>query len=452
MHSMKTKNILGLLLLILISCTYVVAQGQVLTFKEAVNIALKENVSIKSQYNQLQTFQAQRLNNRAQYLPNVGISGGGSRTDGQQINNQTGVGENITSDYFQAGLGASMSLFNGMSRIANLKSANANIEAQSYSIARNKQQIIVDVANQYLQVLLDQELLKISQQNLETQKKLLEQIRTFKELGIRPITDLYNQEAQVKNLEVQVLRSENALRNDKSILAQILQIEPVLDFEVVYPDWDVNTINMEGIDLTSLYEKALANRSDLMQMKTQEQSLKYQIRSATSGYFPSLNIFANYGSFYQNTKGAENVPSFSDQFVDLNPQLQYGFSFNIPIFDQFRAKNSRVAARMQFVNAQNSTSNLEKTVKIDIQRSYQNFNDATTNYSASQAQLRAADLAFKTQKESYELGGSNQVELSQANQLYIQALASKTQAELTLLFQKIMLDYNVGTLRYEDIP
>jgi outer membrane protein len=229
-------------------------QEQVLTFKEAVEIALKENVNIKSQYNQLQTIGAQRLNNKAQYLPSVSISGGGSRTDGQQINNQTGVGENITSDFFQAGIGARLPLFNGMSRISNLKSSHADFHGQEHSIARSKQQVIVDVANQFLQVLLDQELLKISQQNLETQKKLLEQIRNFKEVGTRPITDLYNQEAQVKNLEVQVLRSQNALRNDKSILAQILQIEPVLDFQVVNPNWDVNSINLKGIELNNLYE------------------------------------------------------------------------------------------------------------------------------------------------------------------------------------------------------
>ena len=304
----------------------------------------------------------------------------------------------------------------------------------------------------FLQVLLDQELLKISQQNLITQQELFEQIKNFKEVGTRPITDVYNQEAQVRNLEVQVLRSRNSLRNDKALLAQILQIEPILDFELVYPDWDVNAISLDGVNLDSLYQQAAINRSDIQQFETQETSMKYQIRAANSGYFPSVALFVNYGSFYQNTIGEENIPSFSDQFVDLNPKFQYGFNFSIPIFDRFQTRSNRVAAKMQYDNARNNTNNLKKTVKIDVQRSYQNFMDAITNYNASQAQLKSADLAFKTQKESYELGASNRVELSQANQLYIQAVASQAQAELTLLFQKIILDYNVGTLRFEDIP
>lgn len=446
------KNSIGLMFLLTIAWSQVVAQEQILTFKEAVEIALKENVNIKSQYNQLQIIQAQRLNNRAQYLPSVGISGGGNRTDGQQINNQTGVGEDITSDFFRAGIGANLPLFNGLTRISNMKSSNEDFDAQGYSITRSKQQVIVDVANQFLQVLLDQELLKISQQNLETQQKLLEQIRNFREVGTRPITDLYNQEAQVKNLEVQVLRSRNALRNDKAILAQILQIEPILDFELVYPEWDVNKISLSNINLDDLYQQAVTNRSDLKQLETQQESLRYQIKSSSSGYFPSVNLFANYGSFYQNTIGEDDIPTFKEQFVDLNPQLQYGFNFNIPLFDGFQTKSNRVAAKMRYDNAKNNTLNLEKTVKIDIQRAYQNFNDAIINYSASESQLKSANLAFETQNESYELGVSNQVELSQANQLYIQAVASKAQAELTLLFQKIILDFNVGTLRFEDIP
>jgi len=444
------KNAIGLILLFATAYSQAVAQKQVLTFKEAVEIALKNNVGLKRQNNQLESIQAQRLNNKAQYLPNIAIRGGGSRTDGLQIDLE-GVGRSITSDGFQASVEASVPLFNGMARISNLKRSNADFNGQLQSIERSQQQVMVDVANQFLQVLLDQELLKISNQDLQTQQKLLEQIKNFYEVGTRPITDMYNQDALIKNLEVQVIRSENALRNDKSILAQILQIEPVLDFDVVIPNWDVNMISLEGIELNNLYIQASKSRSDLQQSKTQEESIKHQLRAATSGYMPSINLAASYGSRYFAQRG-QVAESFGNQFFDLNPQLSYGFNFNIPLFDRLSTRNARVASKMQFDNAKNNTSNLEKTVKIEIQRAYQNFNSAMINYSASQAQLKSAELAFQTQEESYELGVSNQVELSQANQLYIQAVASKAQAELTLLFQKIILDFNVGTLKYDDIP
>ena len=113
MKLIRMKYKLGLFVLTFLCSSLMYAQEQELTFKEAVEIALRENVNIKSQYNQLEIIHAQRLNRRAQYLHNVSINGSGSRTDGQQINNQTGVGENITSDFFRAGIGANIPLFNG---------------------------------------------------------------------------------------------------------------------------------------------------------------------------------------------------------------------------------------------------------------------------------------------------------------------------------------------------
>ncbi|MFY7918069.1 MAG: TolC family protein, partial [Chryseotalea sp.] len=105
-----------------------------------------------------------------------------------------------------------------------------------------------------------------------------------------------------------------------------------------------------------------------------------------------------------------------------------------------------------YQNAILTRDNLEKSIKIDVQRSYRNFATAIESYKSSLVQFEAAELAQRTQQESFDLGVSAQVALAQANQTFIQAAASKAQAEFTLLFQKILLDYALGTLKVEDIP
>ncbi len=81
---------------------------------------------------------------------------------------------------------------------------------------------------------------------------------------------------------------------------------------------------------------------------------------------------------------------------------------------------------------------------------YNNYLTALESYDASQVQYRAGELALRTQQEGFLLVVSSQVELSQANQTYVQAAASRAQAEVTLIFQKMLMEYALGTLRIDD--
>ena len=82
----------------------------------------------------------------------------------------------------------------------------------------------------------------------------------------------------------------------------------------------------------------------------------------------------------------------------------------------------------------------------------QNFQKDILNYEATKIQLQSAEFANDTQKESYSLGVASLIELSQSNQIYVQGLTDLAQAKYTLLFQNILLNYALGTLKFEDIP
>ncbi|MEQ8925869.1 MAG: TolC family protein, partial [Fulvivirga sp.] len=80
------------------------------------------------------------------------------------------------------------------------------------------------------------------------------------------------------------------------------------------------------------------------------------------------------------------------------------------------------------------------------------YRDASVSYDASKAQLEAAELSFRLESERYQLGVSDLVAFTQANQRYVQAKGDMAQASYTLLFQDILLQYATGTLSVDDIP
>jgi outer membrane protein len=124
-------------------------------------------------------------------------------------------------------------------------------------------------------------------------------------------------------------------------------------------------------------------------------------------------------------------------------------SINIPIFDRMITRTNRVFNKVTYENAVLQRDNIEKTVKIDVKQMYNNYTTALQSYNASQVQFRAGELALRTQQEGFILGAASQVELAQANQTFVQAAASRAQAEVTLLFQQMLMEYALGTLRVD---
>jgi len=115
-------------------------------------------------------------------------------------------------------------------------------------------------------------------------------------------------------------------------------------------------------------------------------------------------------------------------------------------------RSQAAQTRMQYRNSTTRRKNTEVVVKSDVLLAYQNFADARTNYTTSQLQLRAAELAYLMEKERYDLGISNIVQLSTVNQTYVKAQGDFETARFSLMFQRILIDYAMGTLQMEDIP
>ncbi|MBA4056502.1 MAG: hypothetical protein C0490_17435, partial [Marivirga sp.] len=313
------------------------------------------------------------------------------------------------------------------------------------------QDVIANVSRQYLQCLLDQELITINVENVETQQVNYDQIKAQVEVGAKAESDLFNQEYLLRNAELLLVRARNTLKNDIATLALTLQIDPNIYIEVEQVDWDINSLVADSLSLEQMYTTAFDRRSDLKQATYGEKAAHYNFSAVKGRYYPNIYAGVNYNSRYNYIQGETNR-GFSDQFYKDNTQLNYGFSVSIPIYSGLLNRSRAAQSKVTYNNAKIQTKNAEVTVKTDVLRQYQNFNDAKTSYAASQAQVRAAELAYKMEKERYDLGISNIVQLSTVNQAFVRAQGDFKTAEFTLKFQKILMSYAVGTLQFEDIP
>lgn len=422
-----------------------------LTFKEAVNIGLDRNLSLNLDKNQLEYTQTLKLSSALQMGPTVQASGDAYRTDGNSFNQNEGKVVNGLFDYVGGSINAQVPVFGGLQRLNNFRAAKHTNEAQLHLVKRSQQDVIRNVSNQYLVCLLDQQLVMINEENLKSQQLQYEQIQAQVELGSRAEADLYSQEYQVKNAELVLLRSKITFKNDVATLALTLQIDPTMPYEIAEPEWDIQALLMDSIPYEDLNTVAMQKRSDFKQAEELEKSSKFLYSNRKGGYYPTLTAGASYGSRFNYVHGADNR-SFSDQFVHDNRQLSYGLSLTIPIYGAFNNRVQTVQQRVSYDNAKLRKASAEATVKSDVLRAYQNFNDTKISYQVAEAQLKSAELSYKTEKERYDLGISNIVQLTTANQSYVKAQGDFASAKLTLMFQRLLINYASGTLQVEDIP
>lgn len=442
------------------SCLVIAAQAQEvastqvpaqLSYKEALKIAIKNNVTLNQEKNNLEVSEGVRANRIAQLAPTINASLSAIRIHGNFFNSNAGEITNGITDQVGGSIDASMTLFNSFNRMYLIRQSSDLLKAQTSLVKRTEQQVISDVSSQYLQVLLDQELMKIAERNIELLKAQLDQIKGQVELGAKAEVDGITQDALVKGAELVFLRARVTLRNDKALLSQTMLIDAATDFALEDPQWDANFMASLDQNLDQLYATAKVNREDYKQSLYNESAALSFVRASRGAYYPSLVAIAWYGSAYNKLRGTE-VASFRDQFYDDNTKFQYGLQLNIPIFNNLNNRLTMQRQRVAYRNAQLNKSNIENTVKIDVQRAYLNFQDAIAAYQAAEVQVKAAEMSHNLEKERYDLGITDLVQYTTANQNYVKAQGDFAQAKFTISFQKILLDFAVGTLKFEDIP
>ena len=445
--------------------SYSQSQSKVLTFEDAVSIAMKNSVLLNTQRNNLELSQMQKMSSLASAGPNVQVNSSLYQVNGNSFNNQTGKLVNGVRDAMTGSISANMNIFSGFNRVNLIKQFSNQLDAQSYFVNRTAQDVINTVGIQYLTVMLDVELMKIAFENWEALKKQLEQIKEQVNLGARSPVDEYNQDAQTKAAELRYVQAEILLNNDKSLLVQTLLVDPFEQFDVEKPNWDMNVVGKENLNPEELADKAKQYRGDYLRAVKNEEGLRYGMRAAKGLMMPNLSAFANYGSAYNYQHGIPqtvdssgvDIPNkdypkpFKDQFRTNNVYKNYGLQLTIPIFNGLQNRQAFTQQKVLYENSQQTRKNLEYQIRNDVARTVRNYEGAKKAFSITTDQLKAAEIAFSLEKDRFELGVTSFVDYYNANRVYVQAQTDKAQAEYRLVFQKILIEYAVGTLKAEDL-
>jgi outer membrane protein len=417
------------------------AAGTVVTFDQALKLALTQNTGVKQAQNSAALSSAAVTQSKLAFLPNLNVTANTAQDYGRNFSQTDGQIFNTTTNTVNAGLSSSVTLFDGMKSIANLRSAQANEDAGEQDLSRAKQTAVFTVASNFLSLVTQQQQLEVQQQNLAAQEALENQISQFVKAGSRPISDLYQQQATVASARASVVTAQNAVELAKVDLIQTLQLDPRGTYQFEAPALPDTTATGTHFNLDSLLDRAFAQRPDLSADASRVQAAQQDAKAAAASRWPTISLTGGYNSGVSSAGDA----SFLDQ-LDQRRGGSIGIGVSIPIFDRGATQAASERAQIAEDNAKLALSTQRQQVALEVRRAYLDYEAAEQQLAAADAQQKAAALAVSTTQQRYQVGAATLVEITQARATRVQAQSAYITAKNNLVFQQSLMSYYTGEL------
>lgn len=414
---------------------------QSITFDDALRIALRQNTTLQQANNSAALDAATVRQQRLQFLPDLRVSTNTGQNYGRSFSEEEGRIVDQTTQSLNSSLNSSVTVFNGFSNIASLRSAQLAEDAGERNVRRAEQTVAFTVAANFLALVQQQEQLRVQRENLAAQEAQEQQIRAFVDAGSRPISDLYQQQATVAAARTAVVNADRALELAKVDLIQTLQLDPRGNYTFMPPTLDTTRKAAVAFDLDSLLTRALASRSDLDAQEALVSAASQDVRAAKGGRWPTLSLSAGYNTAFNSATSI----GFVDQ-LDQRRGGSIGLGISIPLFDRGNTDLATQRARLAEDNTRLDLKDRQQQIGLEVRRAYLDYRAAEQQLDASEAQLRAAQLALETSQQRYNVGAATLLEVTQARAAQLQAASTLVSARYGLLFQRTIMGYYVGDL------
>ena len=422
------------------------------SLQECVDYAVKNNLQvISNQYNV--DIQSKNLDiSKRQKLPSVSGSFNNNMSFGTTQGFQGSIGRN---DNFNnsASVGADMLVYNNGRLQKSAEKSQYDLDASLLDAEKVKNDISLNIAQLYLQVLLNKEVKKITDESVANAEKVLSRAKITTEVGTTPKTveaeataGLAREKQRQKSAEIDIQRSLFSL-------AMLLQLKDYQGFDVQEAPLP-SALDTSLNSTENILEKAFGNQPQVKAAETRILSAQKQTEIAKTAFYPTVSAFAGLSTFYYyktsptlNPTTGEKVDvkydSFTQQYKD-NFGQNIGVNVNIPIFNKGITKLQVEQAKISENIAKNSLEMQKVEVQQNVQKAYFDANSNYENYLAAIEVEKSTKLALDFAEKSYEAGRTTIYDLNTARNNYVNAQGSVSQAKYNYIFSMKLLNFYAG--------
>lgn len=446
------------------------------TLRECIDYAINNNVNVKLGLLETDLANIDKREAQGNFLPTASANASHSWAIGLNQNITTGILENQTTQFSALGFSIGANLFNGLQNQNLLRRSAMALIANQYQVTQIREDIALNVANAYLQILFNKENLKIQQEQLKNNLIQKNRVTELVEGGMLARGELIDLEATIAADQQRVIQAENALILSKLGLIQLLQLDQFEDFDV--------SDDISGLEFTDVLEygpadifaRSRKNRTEILLAEQNIDIAAIDIKIAEGARLPRLAAFYNINTriayldqitgfnidgenpvrtigFVENTNQnvltVNTIPVIGDPdpfFMQFSNNLghNFGLSLQVPIFTGYQIRNNIDRAKVALERARLVHEQEDINLQRNVYTAYYDALGAKNAYEAAQIALKARELSVEYATERLEVGAINTFDYSNVQTLYINAQSEILRTKYDYLFRLKILEFYFG--------
>jgi outer membrane protein len=410
------------------------------SLRECIEYAHLHNISVLTQQNEVKTKQID--NNTAKYsrLPNLNASASQSYNWGRTVSPKDNSYSSTNSSNTNYGISTRVPVFTGFKLHNQYKLSKVNLERALVSLDKAKDDLSIQIANQYLQVLFKQELEGIARRQVDLSKQQLEKTEKMLSVGKASRADVVEAKARNAQDEMRLVEAVNNHKLALLDLAQLLQLPSPENFKLVAPERII--VDLALPTMGEVYATAVMSRPEVRAANLKIKGGEYSVKIAKANYLPTLSFEAGLSSGYYTING-ESVRTFSQQFND-NLRKYIGVSLSIPIFNRFETRNAIRKAKLSQANFQLELKDEKRKLFNEIQKAWFNADAAKSKYKSAQVTVASNEEAFRVMNQKFTQGQATSLQFNEAKLNLMKAQSEALQAKYEYVFMAKILDFYNG--------
>ncbi|WP_210464906.1 TolC family protein [Rufibacter roseolus] len=375
-------------------------------------------------------------------------------------------------------LQASVPVFSGLQVQNTVKRNRLNLKATELELKKAQNDLMLNIVTSYMNILLNQELLKTNQERYNLTKAQAERTQKLFKAGSVPESNVLELNAQLASDELNIITAQNQIEISELQLIQLLNLENTApaNFAIEIPQLPDPDQSVIAFDAQQVYETAESIMPEIRSNQLRVESALKTIDIAKGAYFPTLSLGGSVSTRYSSgtpfflvgpletvtqTIGVvqgTNTPvitTYSDRtrtptkykYMDqLQDNLgQYvGLNLSIPILNSFRTRNNVQLSRIGLRNAELNTAIARNQLRQNIAQAYTNAINAQKRFVSARKQLESFEQSFKNAEIRLNNGLINSVDFNVARNNYVKAQSDIIQAKYDYIFRLKFLEFYQG--------
>ncbi|MGB5459822.1 TolC family protein [uncultured Eudoraea sp.] len=433
-------------LLFLCAIGMAIAQKKIWTLEECVTYAVENNLSIQQFELDLENATIDKSDAVGAFLPNLNGTLNGQSNTGLSFDPTNNQPVNTTQITSSGSVTSSAVLFNGLRNIHRLNRAKLNAIANQYRLDDLVNDIRLNVAINYLNILSNKEAAKVAKALYAVTEQDLKRTRELVESGVVARGDLLEIEATAATREQQIINAENDVLISRINLAQLLQITDYENFDISDTEFEVPPADILKNSPKDIFNKAISYWYETKFFETNVELAEKDLSIAKGAAYPTLSAFFNYNTRY------------SDQFLDpitgqvipfkeqlwINDGIAFGAQINIPVFNGWSTRNNIKRSQIDVKKAELELEQNKLNLETNINQAYVDVINSSKAYDAALKTREARVLALDYSKERFDVGIMNSFDYSQSQARVDNAEAEVIRTKYDYAFRIKVLEFYFG--------